>query len=444
MKITRLFPVAVLAILASLTLGCGSSKVPTQKVPPQAPDVYVAGFEINDSDLHIAKYWKNGAPVVLGAGTDGSWANSIVVSGGDVYAAGTEGSADGDVAKYWINGVAVTLSAPGVPSEACTVLSIFVDGNDVYAAGVCQGVGQYWKNGVSVALTDAANYGEAWSIAESDGDVYVAGWQYVTTQIDSTHTYTAPVAMLWKNGVRTELSDPLAFGVGFSMFLLGSDIYVAGNTCQENQSPPCSVATYWKNGTPVVLTTQTDTNATSVFASGSDVYVAGNYTYGIGSNNIGDLWTNGTLTQLTTVPSAANQVVVSGSDVYIAGASTVAGNETAGYFKNGFFTPVTDGTHFASGYAMTVVSQTPAAPDALRPQNQQKHYPPAPDSSTIHKSAARAVAAPPASTSIFTSPASSQREAQSSHQGEVLCQAKSFSTSTIKQMPCALRSQPVP
>jgi hypothetical protein len=352
LKITRLFPVAALAILASAMLGCGSgSKSKVQ--PPQPADVYVAGFEINDSNLHIAKYWKNGAPVVLGAGTYGSVVNSIVVSGSDVYAAGAEGSADGDVAKYWINGVAVTLSTSGMSSEACTVLSIFVDGNDVYAAGVCQGIGQYWKNGVSVALTDAANYGEAWSIAESGGDVYVGGWQYVTTQIDPTHTYTAPVAMLWKNGVRTELSDPLAAGVGYSMFLSGSDIYVAGYTCPENSAPPCSVATYWKNGTPVDLTTQTDTVATSVFVSGSDVYVAGNYTYGIGTDNIGDLWKDGTLTQLTTGPSAANQVVVSGSDVYVAGA---VGGSQAGYFKNGVFTPVTDGTHFSTGYAMTVVS----------------------------------------------------------------------------------------
>src|SRR5208282_1838776 len=152
------------------------------------------------------------------------------------------------------------------------------------------------------------------------------------------------------------LSDPLAAGVGYSTFLSGSDIYVAGYTCPENPAPPCSVATYWKNGTPVVLTTQTDTGASSVFVSGSDVYVAGNYTYGIGSNNIGDLWIDGTLTQLTTVPSAANQVVVSGSDVYVAGANTVGGNEVAGYFKNGDFTSVTDGTHFATCYAMTVVS----------------------------------------------------------------------------------------
>jgi len=359
MKITCLLSVSVLVILASVTLGCGSGS--KSKVQPQPPDVYVAGFEIADSGYHIAKYWKNGAPLVLGAGTYGSWANSIVVSGSDVYAAGTEGSADGDVAKYWLNGVAVPLSAHGVGNEACTAISIFVDGNDVYAAGVCQGVGQYWKNGVSVALTDAANYGEAWSIVESDGDVYVAGWQYVTTRINPTLTYTGPVAMLWKNGVPTELSDPLGVGIAQSIFLSGTDIYVAGNSCQAVQPPPpppgCNLATYWKNGTPVVLTDQTNTGATSIFVTASDVYVAGNYTYGTGSNNIGDLWKDGTLTPLTTVPSAANQVVVSGSDVYVAGASTnFQGQEVAGYFKDGVFTSVTDGTHFASGYAMTVVS----------------------------------------------------------------------------------------
>jgi hypothetical protein len=224
---------------------------------------------------------------------------------------------------------------------AAVGLSIFVDGNDVYAAGIDRGVAKYWKNGVPVDLTDGVNYGEAWSIVVSEGDVYVAGWQYKTTQIDPTHFYTAPVAKYWKNGVPTELSDPLAFGIAHSIFLSGTAIYVAGNTCQENEPPGCDLVTYWKNGTPVVLPGQKPTAGSSIFVSGADVYVAGDYFTG-GGSAVADLWKDGTLTQLTTGSSAANQVIVSGSDVYVAGASTNGqGQEVAGYWKNGIFVLVT-------------------------------------------------------------------------------------------------------
>jgi hypothetical protein len=340
-------------VSASVLLSCGSGS--SSKVQPQPPDIYVAGFEANGSNMNIAKYWKNGIPVTIGAGTYGSDADSIFVSGNDVYVAGREGSPNGDVAKYWKNGVGVALTA-GAQNSVAIGLSVFVDGNGVYVAGYDRGVAMYWKNGVQVALTDGTNPAQAWSIVVSGTDVYVAGWEYKTTQIDPTHTYTTPVAKYWKNDVPTELSDPLAFGIAQSIFLSGNDIYVAGNTCQENQPPGCDMATYWKNGTPVVLTNQTPTAASSIFVSGADVYVAGNDLTGNGTA-IADLWKDGTLTQLSGGGyTAANQVVVSGTDVYVAGAGINGqGQEVAGYWKNGVFVPVTDGTHFASGFAMTVV-----------------------------------------------------------------------------------------
>lgn len=351
--VRRYLSYGLLLLSASVALSCGSGS--GSKPHPKAPDVYVAGFEVNDSDTEVAKYWKNGARVTLGAGTFGSLAYSVFVSGNDVYVAGTEGSPDGDIAKYWKNGVEVPLSA-GAGNMAAVAFSIFVDGNDVYASGVERGVAKYWKNGVAVDLTDGTQYGEARSIVVSSGDVYVGGWQYKTTQIDPTHSYTTPVAKYWKNGVPVELSDPLAFGVAESIFISGSDIYVAGNTCQENEPPGCDLVTYWKNGTPVVLPGQKPTAGTSIFVSGTDVYVTGDYLVG-GGANIAELWKNGTLTALAgTTDSAANAVVVSGNDVYVAGASiNNIGSQVAGYWKNRTFTAITDGTHFASGFAMTVV-----------------------------------------------------------------------------------------
>ena len=42
-------------------------------------DVYVAGKEYNGS-VAVAKYWKNGKPIVLGDGVNWSTANSIAVT----------------------------------------------------------------------------------------------------------------------------------------------------------------------------------------------------------------------------------------------------------------------------------------------------------------------------------------------------------------------------
>jgi hypothetical protein len=351
MNSLRLLVSTLVVITAGLMLACGSSKVQ----PPQPPDVYVAGYEVNGSNLDIAKYWKNGTPVTLGGGTYGSWATSIFVSGSDVYVAGREGSATHDIAKYWKNGIAVPLTDGTGDGYAS---SIFVDGNDVYVAGtesLASGVATYWKNGVPVDLTDGTNSAFAWSIFVSGTDVYVAGYEYKTTQVGPNQYVENPVAKYWKNGVPTELNDGLTLGIAYSIFLAGNDIYVAGELCQT-MSAGCNRATYWKNGTPVVLTSQTQTAADSIVASGADVYVAGND--GHTGANVADFWKDGNFVQLVTgsALSAANQVVVSGNDVYVGGANTNSqGNETAGYWKNGVFVPVTDGTDFAAGFAMTVV-----------------------------------------------------------------------------------------
>ena len=46
-------------------------------------DVYVAGDEFNGSHT-VAKYWKNGVPVLLTDGSKDAFASSVFVSGYDV------------------------------------------------------------------------------------------------------------------------------------------------------------------------------------------------------------------------------------------------------------------------------------------------------------------------------------------------------------------------
>ncbi len=339
---------AFLAIAITVNLACGAGSNPT--IRPQS-DVYAAGFEINDTGYSVARYWKNGALVVLTTGTHGSYAMSIAVSGSDVYVAGIESNGTNDVAKYWKNGVSVELTDG---THQGFVNSIFVDGTDLYVAGGETEPGitksKYWKNGVPVVLENGEM---AQSILVSGTDVYVAGWRYKTTQIDPTHSVVNPVAMYWRNGTPTELTDGLNAAFAFSISVSGTNVYVGGYACQT-MDPSCAIATYWKNGTPVQLTTLTNSDVVSIFATGTDVYATGNQ-----SNNLAEFWKNGVLTPLTSASteSGANQMVVSGSDVYIGGGEIGnSGQGIAGYWKNGAFVPVTDGTHFASAFGLAVVT----------------------------------------------------------------------------------------
>jgi hypothetical protein len=92
-------------------------------------DVYISG------NSNVAMYWKNGAPVNLGAGVT----TCIAVSGSDVYVSGNSNFGE---AIYWKNGTPVLLA-----SNAITT-GIVVSGNDVYVSGNEGQYAVYWKNGI--------------------------------------------------------------------------------------------------------------------------------------------------------------------------------------------------------------------------------------------------------------------------------------------------------
>jgi len=340
----------LLLIIAFVTAcGGGSSDTPPAKVT----DVYAVGYEVNPSSgLEIATLWKNSQRTILGGGIYGSYATSVAVSANDVYVAGVEGSSTNDIARYWKNGVAIDLTDG---TRSAYVNSIFVSGNDVYVAGgelaFGYSLGGYWKNGTQVLLTDDSTPAVPWSIRVFGPDVYVAGYAYKTVQIDPTHFVVNPVAVYWKNGEPVELTDGRNAAVAFSIFVAGSDVYVAGFACQTME-PDCAIATYWKNGVPVQLSDQTSTDATSIFVSGSDVYASGNV-----ADSQALFWKNGTMTVLTNDQSAANQLVVSGKDVYIGGADWGSQGTFAQYWKNAVPVRLTDGKNYASVFAITVATR---------------------------------------------------------------------------------------
>jgi hypothetical protein len=116
-------------------------------------DVYVCGTVVNDRDA--ATVWKNGK--VLWSLTDGAgWAgaNSLLVSGGDVYAGGYEQNKG---ATVWKNGKVLWRLTDGF--REAKVHSLAIEGGDVYAGG-WEGdtsVATIWKNdAVFSRLTDQA------------------------------------------------------------------------------------------------------------------------------------------------------------------------------------------------------------------------------------------------------------------------------------------------
>jgi len=112
-------------------------------------DVYVAGCEYQHKDSYspgeltysnsVAILWKNGRPTRLRSLGE-SVANSVFVSGDDVYVAGQD--MRDECATLWKNGIPQYFY-----NDNSAAASVFVSDNDVYVAGNLDRVGTLWKNG---------------------------------------------------------------------------------------------------------------------------------------------------------------------------------------------------------------------------------------------------------------------------------------------------------
>ena len=241
LKVHQSFLSVSAALILGSFLGCANPSSSTSAPVIAKPDVYVAGT-ISNSNMEIATYWKNGVATQLSNLAYGSSANAIAVSGSDVYAAGVQGNGAQDVAVYWKNGGPVSLTDGTNRGYANAIV---VSNTDVYVAGGEIGlnttgasylIAEYWKNGVPVVLSARTQSALANSIFISGTDVYVAGSTYQTTQTSSNSYYSTQIATLWKNGVPTYLTDGLHYSNAASVFVSGSDVYIAGFAAQTAQA----------------------------------------------------------------------------------------------------------------------------------------------------------------------------------------------------------------
>ena len=307
-------------------INCGGSKVDV------CVSVYVAGYVKGEFGKSVATLWKNGVPQSLTDGKYNAGANSVCVSGNDVYVVGYERNATVSVAKLWKNGIAQNLTDG---THAANAHSVCVSGSDVYVVGYDNNrtVAKLWKNGVETNLTDGTKEAEAYSVCVSGNDVYVVGYE------------DYKVARLWKNGVIQNL-DGMTFV--YSVCVSGNDVYVAGmsggDACGSNG---CGLfyPALWKNGVVKNLSSAGSnwTNFYFVYLSGMNVYVAG-------SNK---LWKNGTEQNLSGI-SQANSIFVSDNDVYVVGLENNYPNYTAKLWRNNILQNLTDNTESSANSVFVV------------------------------------------------------------------------------------------
>ncbi|MBK8568197.1 MAG: hypothetical protein IPN76_34060 [Saprospiraceae bacterium] len=343
MKIFELFFACIFGILV---FSCKKDDDTQVVTPPPVLDVYVAGDEISDQGISIPKIWKNGKVFqILTDGSEDEYLADMTISPkNEVYAVGWQREFNtqnyDENAIIWKDGVGARLNVGGTVLTRSVARAVHVDSNDVYVAGYISGnyfllgvdtsFAVLWKNGVPIPLTDGKKSASASSLFVQNGDVYVGGSE------KNSQGYT--IAKFWKNGVPTILSTSTAWVN--AIYAAGDDVYVV---LYED-----SIHKLWKNGVKTNLTgTPQD-----IKVVGTDVYIAGN------DGNIAKFWKNGVPTSLSDglFPAFGHSVYVSESDVYVAGSEQDGnGGYAAKLWKNGVEVPLElDGANKGS-YAVSVM-----------------------------------------------------------------------------------------
>ncbi len=281
-------------------------------------DVYAAGIWEDASWGHTEAFClKNGKPMTLDLSGRKEWgADAVYVSGKDVYVLGW-----GDWESfYWKNGVRFPLEMKG-ERKWISNTDMLVSGKDVYATGFFMPVDAeatvavMWKNGKPTYLTDGSSWGKAEGIAMSGKNVLICG------QDDGR-------AAVWTNGVKSRLAelpllkdDVFVESEALSIFVSGSDVYVVGYVIQTSRR----VGVIWKNNKVSLLSETGHFSPRQVFVSGKDVYVGGvSYADPAWEESKAGIWKNGAITVLSGKEQSGYvfSIFVSGKTVYAAGEGT--------------------------------------------------------------------------------------------------------------------------
>jgi len=215
-------------------------------------DVYVAGWEAYVGGYR-AMLWKNNAPQNLQREGNYSSANSVFVSGSDVYVGGF----DMDDAIIWKNEVPMTCN----PDGSARVYSVYFSNNALYGAGYWDESDPYYRAvTVKVVGSDVTPQyldvppSMATSVFVSGNNVYAAGYAYIGGWWERR-------AKVWRNGTPQTLSNNDSSAN--SVFVSGSNVYVAGTEYVGNNDQR---ARLWKNDIAQSLSNKTS-GAHSIFVA---------------------------------------------------------------------------------------------------------------------------------------------------------------------------------
>lgn len=208
-------------------------------------DVYVYGQQVDDSGNTIARYWKNGVPTSLTDGTHGqAMITQMQIVNGKSICLGVEDK----TIKLWINGAAnqITDGAHYANTKGMEIIEsdIYIFGEDGSNTGV-----KVWKNGV-VQNQTTSDYWYWYGSASSNGNLYAVA-------IDS-FTFGSGV---WMNGLFVDLITSDGSGslvVTKAVRAFGDNLYVIG---WKRDSAGDEVASYWKDGVEVSVSTNAGTYA---------------------------------------------------------------------------------------------------------------------------------------------------------------------------------------
>lgn len=282
-------------------------------------DVYAVG---KDAEF-VAKVWKNGTVLHTLSGYTymDIFITSMVVSGDDIYVTTHELTETWQsIGRLWKNGV----EQSGY-EDATELMSVFVDGDDIYVAGKTLSQAVVWKN-ASKLYTYVSEVAESFvSVIVAEGDVYYMGGDYggagkntiiKKPSIENTGKDITDLSVnVWKN-------DEI-------LYVLGSEVY-GGDLCFSKgvlyaigQAPGGGVyqAKIWVDGVGTVLSNAWS-GAESIFVFNDDVYVAG--FYGSYPELNAAVWKNGDEILIATGGyNMANSVFVTGETVGISNVNNV-------------------------------------------------------------------------------------------------------------------------
>lgn len=282
--------------------------------------IYIVGEAITSSpdatdQTSASEEWqlKSGSPTAtttalsMPSGMTSSQANAIVVSGGDVYVAGTVLNSTSESAVFWVNGTVTTLSPPsGMTNSVANAIA--VSGGNVYVAGAAwnSDIDQwaaYWVNGAATLLPMPGGLTVDYyanGIVVSGGDVYVSGYtdsgmgnDTAVSWTNSGWATTLPLPSGWM------LEDYKANGITVS----GSDVYVAGGGVNNVGT---TTAAYWVNGAPTTLPMPSNMPNSSATSYASGIAISGSDAYTVGyAGQTAAYWVNDGEGTLLPMPSGA-------------------------------------------------------------------------------------------------------------------------------------------